>query len=483
MKTRLVNLKTISSEETLRTDFVYHNFFSNKENKDNTVPFEELFEICAKKYDYNRIDGTFKYCQIGDVDKSGEAHPVYLNFEERSLLDESYYKKIEKGDIIKVKENDILISFLLPQDVNVLGKIFRITNDITDVFFTNAFICLTPKKMPEILCYLLRGVFYNNLVAVSRIRKGYTGYATLDETDLKKLKFNNTIIKSLLKNYSVIKDRILTVERDIRNASIHLETTSDIIERVFDNEFGFDYNEFNSLRLIKKYSSNQLAFSNNPALRFSAKFHRNAGGFVMKQLTDITDKKIKNYLAEPIVLGASISPGDYSEDGEYQYISMATIKNWIFDSESANYVSKEYSDSKVAKTVRKNDIILARSGEGTIGKVALIDDDNVNGVFADFTMRIRLKDYNPEFAYYYFRTSYFQYLIEIYKKGLGNNTNIFPIVIQDFPLIDISLDEQQRIVDEIHSEIAKQEDIKKQIADLRNQIDCIIEDAITKGDE
>ena len=72
---------------------------------------------------------------------------------------------------------------------------------------------------------------------------------------------------------------------------------------------------------------------------------------------------------------------------------------------------------------------------------------------------------------------------EIYKKGLGNNTNIFPIVIQDFPLIDISLDEQQRIVDEIHSEIAKQEDIKKQIADLRNQIDCIIEDAITKGDE
>lgn len=89
-----------------------------------------------------------------------------------------------------------------------------------------------------------------------------------------------------------------------------------------------------------------------------------------------------------------------------------------------NTVSKEYSDSKQAKTVQKNDIILARSGEGTIGKVALIDDDELQGIFADFTMRIRLKDYNPEFAYYYFRTTYFQYLIEIYKKGLGNNTNI-----------------------------------------------------------
>ena len=272
-------------------------------------------------------------------------------------------------------------------------------------------------------------------------------------------------------------------EKHIEDLRKHLQTPQKIIDRTFQNEFNFDYKKFNDLKSVHTLYSYYSAFSNNPDLRFSAKFHRDAGSFVMKQLTDISDKKIKHYLDEPIVLGASISPGDYSEDGDYQYISMATIKNWMFDSESANYVSKEYSDSKVAKTVRKNDIILARSGEGTIGKVALIDDDNVNGVFADFTMRIRLKDYNPEFAYYYFRTSYFQYLIEIYKKGLGNNTNIFPIVIQDFPLIDISLDEQQRIVDEIHSEIAKQEDIKKQIADLRNQIDCIIEDAIAKGDE
>ena len=144
-------------------------------------------------------------------------------------------------------------------------------------------------------------------------------------------------------------------------------------------------------------------------------------------------------------------------------------------------MSKEYSDSKQAKTVRKNDIILARSGEGTIGKVALIDDDELQGVFADFTMRIRLKDYNPEFAYYYFRTTYFQYLIEIYKKGLGNNTNIFPIVVREFPILDISLEEQQRIVDKIHAEIAKQDEIKKQIESLRGQIDVMIQDVLTQN--
>lgn len=111
----------------------------------------------------------------------------------------------------------------------------------------------------------------------------------------------------------------------------------------------------------------------------------------------------------------------------------------------------------------------------------MIDDDELQGVFADFTMRIRLKDYNPEFAYYYFRTTYIQYLIEIYKKGLGNNTNIFPIVVREFPMLDISLEEQQRIVDKIHAEIAKQDEIKKQIESLRGQIDVMIQDVLTQN--
>lgn len=125
---------------------------------------------------------------------------------------------------------------------------------------------------------------------------------------------------------------------------------------------------------------------------------------------------------------------------------------------------------------------MARSGEGTIGKVALIDNNELNGIFADFTMRIRLKNYNPEFAYYYFRTNYFQYLIEVNKKGLGNNTNIFPIVIQEFPMLDISLQEQQHIVDEIHAEISKQDEIKAEISRLRAKIDEIVENTITRGE-
>ena len=97
-------------------------------------------------------------------------------------------------------------------------------------------------------------------------------------------------------------------------------------------------------------------------------------------------------------------------------------------------------------------------------------EDDIKGIFADFTMRIRLENYNPYFAYYYFRTSFFQYLIEIYKKGLGNNTNIFPVVIKELPIPNVSLNEQEIIVSKIKKDMDQQLIIRKQIESVRNKI-------------
>lgn len=265
-------------------------------------------------------------------------------------------------------------------------------------------------------------------------------------------------------------------EKTLRNM---LLPDSGLIDEVFRKKFGFNYDAFEAQKAIKKYSTSTSRLSNNPDFRFSAKFHRPAGEYVMSELNRITDRKIKHFLAEPIVLGASVSPSDYDDNGEYRYISMATIKDWKFSPDIANLLSSIYSQAKLDKTVRKNDIIMARSGEGTIGKVALIEEDEIHGIFADFTIRIRLKNYSSQFAYLYFRTTYFQYLVEIFKKGLGNNTNIFPIILREFPIPNISLDEQQRIVDEITAEIEAQKQIHTQISELRKQIDRVITEAIT----
>lgn len=55
----------------------------------------------------------------------------------------------------------------------------------------------------------------------------------------------------------------------------------------------------------------------------------------------------------------------------------------------------------------------------------------------------------------------FMGLSKYIKKGLGNNTNIFPSQMQEFPMIDISLKDQQKIVDEIKAELDKQGEINK----------------------
>ena len=267
-------------------------------------------------------------------------------------------------------------------------------------------------------------------------------------------------------------------ENQIRKGIDCLQNEQTIIDIVFEREFKFNYDVFNDLKRRKVYFAKESLVGNNPDLRFSAKFHRDAGYYVMNQLTHITDKKIKHYLSEPIVLGASITPNDFSENGSAFYVSMATIKTLDIELDESQLISDEYYENNLDKSIKKQDIIMARSGVA-IGKVAIVKKP-FKGVFADFTMRIRIdkEKSDPEFVYYYFRSTYFQYLIEIYKKGLQNQ-NIFPVVIREFPMPDISLEEQHRIVDEIHTEIAKQDRIRAEIVNLRTEIDNYIENAIT----
>ena len=207
-------------------------------------------------------------------------------------------------------------------------------------------------------------------------------------------------------------------------------------------------------------------------MRNSCKFHCKSAQYAYRELQTRFCTKIKDYISEPIILGESISPSDYDENGEYKYLSMASIKTWHYDNDSTKSVLDNYANNS-SKKVHIKDIIVARSGEGTIGKIALIQDE-LNAIFCDFTMRVHFKNYVPEFAYYYFRTEFFQELIYGHKKGLGNNTNIFPTQIQEFPIPDINVEEQQKIVDDIENGIQKQKKIKEKIDNLKQEIEELI---------
>lgn len=264
--------------------------------------------------------------------------------------------------------------------------------------------------------------------------------------------------------------KIEPIEREIQELQSTISDPAEAISHIFAGEFGFDLAQFEELKRQKIFSVDLRDCANNDDLRFSVKFHRQAAKFVESELRSRTDKSIKDFLAEDIVLGASVSPDDYDDYGEFYYVAMSSIKSWGFDKENAHSVSAEYVSRNQAKSVKKDDIIMARSGEGTIGKVALIEGDE-HGIFADFTMRIRLRGYDAEFAYYYFRTQYMQYLIETHKKGLGNNTNIFPNQIKEFPMLNVPRETQTRLVKEIRAEFSTQDKIKRRIEAKRGKID------------
>lgn len=479
MKIKNVSLSQCSKEKSVRCDWAYQNMASKYYETDEPYySFYDLFEVLEEKINSDDLVGNFQYCQIGDVGKDGTPSPVILDFNDRNLLDESYYSKIEKGDIMRVEKDDILMSFLLPQDPQIKGKFTYIDSSSENILFSTAFLRIKGKTNSKILFYALRSIFYPDVVATARIRKGYTGYATLSKDDLEDLKFSKNTIDLLFNNSSFLEKAINDLESRISLLKSTTRTSSEIIDEVFEKEFSFDYKKFEELKKNKIYFSQESTFSNNPDLRFSAKFHRPAGEFVMSELQRITDRKIKHYISEPIMLGASISPKDFDENGTAYYISMATIKTLNVELDNTQLISDSYFDAKSNKSVMPNDIILARSGVA-IGKSAIVEE-SFDGVFADFTMRLRFDEArcDPHFAYYYIRSKYFQYLIEIYKKGLQNQ-NIFPIIIQEFPFPNISLAEQNKIVDMIQIEMRKQSDTKQKIAELRNNIDLIIESAIT----
>lgn len=473
LKTFSIDLHQLSKETSIRYDVNFTDF--NRSAKQSSYPFKDLFFIqtLEKKARLNlleEIEDDFYYSEIGNVKKNGDVEPQKLNFLSRNELVEDYFKKIEEGDIQKAYENNILLAKVRPN----LKKYVLINNKNKEYFYTTAFINLKPKRLNKILYYSFRSIFYDDLMAISRQGKGYP---TLKENDLFTLRFSKTIIDKLEASEKQILSEIEPIEKEIKRLKAQRIPPQEVINKVFSREFGFDLKKFEELKKIKNYYLDLSIFGNNKDVRQSVKFHREAGYFVNKELKKITNKQIKNFISEPIVLGKGVSPSNYDENGDYYYIAMASIKNWQFENEDSKLVSQDYSSKNQNKTISKNDILIARSGEGTIGKVALIDSENLKAIFADFTMRIRLKNYNHHFAYYYFRTEYFQYLIEINKKGLGNNTNIFPGQIQEFPMIDIPQEEQGKIVNEIKTELDKQEEINRKIESKIDKISDIIKDA------
>lgn len=455
----------LGKDPYLRNDEKYHVFLSssnwnlfNSKNK-SLISLKNILIDDYKNFEYKE-DEEYKGIPTG-----------------QTYLDEDGY--IKGFDLVTAENHPGRLKYRVSNE-NILISSLRLAKspalnfeneNLADYVFSNGFYIYKVKAgwNKKFILYILRTKRLKNILD-KNIYRGI-GISAYKDDDLKKIKI--PLISKFTQDQIVA--QIEPIERKIKELKSRITPPQEVINKVFAREFKFDLEKFEELKKIRNYYLDLATSSNNKDIRNSVAFHKESAQFVMKELKHITKSKIKHFMAEPIVLGASISPTDFDETGDYFYISMATVKNYCLEPDESQRVSNSYADENRNKIIHKNDIIMTRSGVA-IGKFALVEDDLL-GVFADFTMRIRLHDYNPLFAYYYFRTEYFQHLIHSNKKGLQNK-NIFPSQIQEFPMIGISLKDQQKIVDEIKTELNKQEIMKQKIETERNKIDEIIEKAI-----
>lgn len=344
---------------------------------------------------------SIPYVRISDIElKYG------VNLSEAVYLDEGTVLSKEK----LLKKDDLIVAI-----IGTVGKV-SLAGDAENGTHSNNTVVLRAKKTNTNMKFyekLLQSDYYIDYLLGVVSQKAQPNLQLYDLQNIKLPIVEESKIMSAINKITPIENQIADLKKGIKDVQ-------SIVDEVLQKEFNFDYDKFNQLKKVDRFNMPLDCFALNPDLRFSAKFHRPAGDFVMQELLRITSKKFKHFLAEPIVLGASISPSDFDENGDFYYISMATIKNYSVETDDSQLVSQKYALSNLNKKIQKNDIIMNRSGVA-IGKVALVED-NEKGIFADFTMRIRLERYNQLFAYYYMRSSYFQYLIEIYKKDCKTKT-------------------------------------------------------------
>ena len=328
------NISNINQDQYLRFDLDYIEYKRNVNCKNfnflkNYVTnFETGQPITKDDYSEEGEETDYIHLVVRNI-KNGELdlnNPIYIK-EEKGIALSSF--KIEKGDIVVAISANCGASFYCENIIegyqltlsHYLAK-FKVNTDLIN---------------PNLLVYYL-----NSKTMQKYFRSTETGKTqkNLSKTYLRELP---VFLQIDINKQNEILEILKIFETKITNLKNSKLKTIDIINQVLGEDLGFDWTEFEKLKSQKRFNATLKDFANNVDCRLSYKFHNKAGQFVYNFLCSKTNKRIKDFLSEAIVLGKSVSPSDYEEEGEFYYIAMSNIKTWAFDPEDCKKVSESYS--------------------------------------------------------------------------------------------------------------------------------------------
>ena len=171
---------------------------------------KEIFSLTKMPAIASEPDGTYSYCEIGDVDRMGLVSPRIIdpatqddNPESRKQMDR-VRKKVQQGKAMKPDSWCVLV----PKTRPYLKK-FAIVNGKEDAYFTTDFFVLKPgnrliahcdaseARATCMLLLLLKGKLNPLLTALSRWGKTYP---TLHADDLSNASIEQATLEKMLTN-------------------------------------------------------------------------------------------------------------------------------------------------------------------------------------------------------------------------------------------------------------------------------------------
>lgn len=432
----------------------------------------ELFDFVEnEKVDLDCLD-NFNYVEIGNIEKNGDINPVNLSFDDRNEENENYFKKIEKGDILKPKIGDILISSIRPY----LNKNVLITDE--DIYFTKAMIQIRPKFNSKLFYYSFRTMFYNLVNAVSRQGKGYP---TLKEDDLKTIKFSKNIINTLIKDELILLSKIEPIEQEIKNLKSQKKDHLKIINDVFADKFNIDLQKVFELDNIKRFNLKlQNIDSRNDLLRVSYKWHKLEviQNFMYEKLDCI--KKLGQFI---IQTNNGWSPESSEiEDGIPILGQEHILKKGIIYLNPTKYTTLTKSNIQNF-FIKQNDFFVSRGNTVDLVALAGVVSEEIEQdiIYPDLYIKI---DFEDEFVDKNYMAFLFNSFIgRMYFKHVAKGKNQTMVKVSSKELLEFylplpNLEKQQQIVKVIKSQIDAQKLIDEQIEQKQKEISSLIEESI-----
>jgi len=179
--------------------------------------------------------------------------------------------------------------------------------------------------------------------------------------------------------------------------------------------------------------------------------------------------KLGSLLIGTPMYGANESAVKYN--GNCRYIRITDIDKYgILKDDKISSAENE----EIKYKIELNDILIARSG-ATVGKSYIHEDDTLNAIFAGYMIRFKIDNLkvNPKYIFYFTQLNIYKQWTEAIQRSAGQ-PNINAEEYSDLDIPNISIEEQNNIVNIMNTAYKIKEQKEQKVKELLNSIDSYI---------